>query len=155
MTDPGDTPPPGSGDGSRDGLDDEVGTVAEEAAKFFGALADFAKDQGLGVGHVFTDAAGHAAHRVRDVNEHFATGSQDCTYCPICRVVHYVRGTSPEVKTHLAIAASSLMQAAAALMATQVPDGSKPDAPMERIDLDGLDDDSWPSGDDWGGGAPE
>jgi hypothetical protein len=155
VTDSGDTTPPGDGtprghDAHGD-LADEVGTVAEEAAKFLGALADFARSQGTGVGHAFTDAAGHAAHRVKDVNDHFATGSQDCLYCPVCRVVHYVRSCSPEVKTHLAIAGSSLMHAAAALMATQVPDPKKDSAPMEKIDLDG----DWPATDDWDGGTPE
>ncbi len=71
---------------------------------------------------------------MHDINEHIATGSEDCRYCPVCQVIHAVRATSPEVKAHLAVAASSLMHAAAGLLATQVP--SDHAAPVQKIDLD-------------------
>ena len=80
---------------------------------------------------------------VTDVNEHIATGGEDCRYCPVCQVISAVRGTSPEVRQHLAAAASSLMQAAAGLLATPVPDRAARvgDGSVEKIDLD--DDDEW------------
>ena len=101
---------------------DGVGGVGEEAAKLFGALADWA----------------------RDVNDHVDTGDPECSFCPICRTVHIIRQASPEVRDHLAVAASSLMQAAAGvLVAAARGSASQRGAGVERIDLDG-DDDDWP-----------
>ena len=96
--------------------------MADEAAKLFGALSE------LGAGPRDRPRArpvrlaSHAAASARDIDEHLATGSAECTYCPICRTVHAVRQTSPEVRAHLAVAAASLMQAAAGILATAVPD---------------------------------
>jgi hypothetical protein len=50
--------------------------------------------------------------------------------------VHAIRETSPEVRAHLATAASSFLQAAAQLMATQVPNESGRASNVEKIDLD-------------------
>ena len=113
-----------------------VGSVGEEAAKLLGALSDWARDQGSDVGDGLSGLASHAAASLRDVNEHLATGSAECTYCPVCRTVHAVRQTSPEVRAHLAQAASSLLSAAAGLLAS-VPQPESGRAPgVERIDLD-------------------
>ena len=151
MSDSGNTPP---GDTSSGGPD-EIGSVAEEAAKLLGALSGWARDQGNSAGASFAEAAHGAVHgateAAHNVNDHFATGSAECLYCPVCRVMHYVRSTSPEVKTHLAIAATSLMQAASALMATQVPDARESPG-VERIDLGDHD---WPGDDDDWEGGPE
>lgn len=104
----------------------EVGSVAEEAAKLFGALSDWA----------------------RQVDDHVATGAPECSYCPICRTVHVLRHTSPEVRGHLATAATSLLQAASGLLATAVPDDRRdPSAGVEHIDLD-VGPDEWPETDD-------
>lgn len=135
MTDGHDQEPPGPGEGP------EVGSVAEEAAKLFGALADIARDRGTGFGDGIGGLAGHAAAMAQEVNEHIATGSAECRYCPICRVVHAVRETSPEVRDHLLTAASSFLQAAAGMMETLPPRdeaaGGPPRGPeVERIDLD-------------------
>ncbi len=128
----------------------EVGSVGEEAMKLFGALADLAKQQGGEAAGSLGDLAGHAAAMAHDVKEHIATGSAECRYCPVCRVVHAVRETSPEVRTHLLSAASSLLQAAAGFMETlPPPPGSTgeqtpghPRGPeVEKIDLDGDDPD--------------
>jgi hypothetical protein len=106
----------------------EVGSVADEAAKLLGALSDWAKD---------------AAH---DVDRHLATGAQECTYCPICRTVHAVRDLSPEVRTQLATAATSFLQAAAGVLATVAPDQKARPGGVEHIDIDAdVDDDGvWP-----------
>ncbi|GCD91756.1 hypothetical protein [Nocardioides sp. LS1] len=119
--------------------DDAVGSVSDEAAKLFGALSDWARDQGSDLGHGLSGLADHAASAAREVNEHLATGSAECTYCPICRTVHVVRQASPEVRAHLATAASSLLQAAIGALATAVPDDARTPGRgtgVERIDLD-------------------
>ena len=124
---------------------DEVGSVAEEAAKLLGALGDWAKDHGSGLGQGVADLAGQAARSVKDVDEHVATGAPECAYCPICRTVHVLRETSPEVRAQLATAATALLQAAAGLLATAVPDTRRgPGAGVERIDLDDGPDGDWP-----------
>jgi hypothetical protein len=126
------TPPP---EGGTDGP--AVGNVGEEAAKLLGALSDWARDQGSDVGQGLGGLASQAAASMQGINDHIATGSTECTYCPICRTVHAVRETSPEVRAHLAQAASSLLQAAAGLLATIPPPESSGRMPgVERIDLD-------------------
>ncbi len=132
--DPGEPGVPG------DGPAEPVGSVGEEAAKLLGALSEWARDQGGEYAGSAAGAAGAFAHAVKDVTDHVATGGEDCRYCPVCQVIHAVRQTSPEVRTHLAVAASSLMQAAAGVLATHAPDRHS-NAPVEKIDLDaGWDD---------------
>jgi hypothetical protein len=124
-----------------------VGSVGDEAAKLFGALSDWARD------HDADTAAGAAASSAREAlaagmqgfGEHVSSAEGDCRYCPVCQVIHVVRQTSPEVRAHLGMAASSLMQAAAGLLATTPP----PRGPVEKIDLD---DEGW---DEPPAGAPE
>lgn len=142
MTGPDDErPQTPEGDGESAGVGNEVGSAAEEAFKLFGALADWARDQGGEFGAGVASAAGQAAQAVREVDEHVATSDPECRYCPVCRTVHLVRQTAPEVRAHLATAASSLMQAAAAALATSVPPEGRPNSSstVERIDLDGED----------------
>ena len=127
---------------------DQVGSVSEEALKLFGALSDWARDHGPDLGQGLSGLADQAAASVHDVNEHLATGAPECTYCPICRAVHVVRQTSPEVRAHLAVAASSLLQAAAGMLATAAPDARGRADGVERIDLDDDIDGAWPEEDD-------
>ena len=101
--------------------DPEVGSLAEEATKLLGALGGWAREHGGGVAQGLSDAAGQAGDAAHDVDEHLATGSTECTVCPICRTVHALRGLSPEVRSHLSSAASSLAQAASAFLSTQPP----------------------------------
>lgn len=121
--------------------DPEVGSLGEEAAKLFGALADAARERGDEVGHGFGGLAGQAADMAQQVNDHIATGSEECRYCPVCRVVHAVRETSPEVRAHLTSAATSLLQAAAQMLET-LPNSEEDQQPrsrgpaVEKIDLD-------------------
>ncbi len=109
------TPPPGPPDG--------IGNVGEEAAKLLGALSDWTRDQGSDVGQGLGGMASQAAASLHDINEHLATGSAECTYCPVCRTVHAVRQTSPEVRAHLTQAATSLLHAAAGFLATLAASG--------------------------------
>jgi hypothetical protein len=117
----------------------DVGSVGEEAIKLFGALADFARQHSGDVSHGVGGLAGQAAAMAHDVNEHLATGAAECRYCPVCRAVHVLRETSPEVKAHLLTAASSLLQAAAGVLDTVPPadrTGARRGPEVERIDLD-------------------
>ena len=116
------------------GGSEEVGSVGEEAAKLFAALSGWARDQGSEYVGSAAGAAAAMSETLRDIDEHIATGAEECRYCPVCQVIHAVRATSPEVKAHLAVAASSLMHAAAGLLATHVPPDQA--APVQKIDLD-------------------
>ena len=117
--------------------DEPIGSVGEEAAKLFAALSGWARDQGTDYAGSAAGAAAAMSESMHAVNEHIATGSAECRYCPVCQVIHAVRSTSPEVKEHLAVAASSLMHAAAGLLATHVPQDKA--SPVEKIDLDDSD----------------
>jgi len=123
--------------GGPSGSQEPVGSVGEEAAKLFATLAGWARDQGTDYAGSAAGAATAFSETVHAVNEHVATDADECRYCPVCQVIRAVRGTSPEVKAHLGVAASSLMQAAAGLLATQVPPERK--GPVEKIDLDDTD----------------
>ncbi len=145
-TGPGDrpeeaSPPPdgAAGHAGETGDGEPVGSVGEEAAKLFGALSDWARTQGTDYAGSATGAAGAFAHAVREVNEHLATDSAECRFCPICQVIHVVRQTSPEVRAHLGLAASSLMHAAGELLATRNGGSPAASSPMEKIDLDAED----------------
>jgi hypothetical protein len=113
-----------------------VGSVAEEAAKLFGALSGWAREHGDGV-------TAMADSMAEQLHEHIATGSPECAWCPVCRTVAAIRQTSPEVRVHLASAASSLMMAVSGMMATHPPTR---EGGVERIDLDD-DPDEWPRDD--------
>jgi hypothetical protein len=116
---------------------ESVGSVGEEAAKLFGALQEWARDSGSDYANAAAGAATSAASSLGAVNERIATGGEDCRNCPICQMISAVRGTSPEVKQHLASAASSLVQAVAAVLATHAPEqpASQRDSGVEKIDL--------------------
>lgn len=129
-----------------------VGSVGEEAAKLVEALQEWAKESGSEYADVTAAAAAGAATTFKQVSEHIATGSEDCRYCPLCRVISVVRSTSPEVRAHLSSAASSLMQAAAGVLATPVPDEARArrGSPVEKIDLTDSETDSGTgTGDEW------
>ena len=120
----------------------QTGSIGEEAFKLLQAVQEWAKESGHEYGDTLGAAANGAAGMFSGVNEHIATGGQDCRYCPVCRTISAVRATSPEVKQHLTSAASSLLKAAAGYMESHAPDRHEPrvDGAMERIDLS---DDEW------------
>jgi hypothetical protein len=128
------TDPPDGTDGT-----EEVGSLAEETAKLLGALSGLAREHGGDLGHGLSGLTDKVATAAREVDDHLATGGADCVYCPVCRAIHLVRETSPEVRQHLAVAASSLLQAAAGMLATAAfEDRRTGDGPgVEHIDLDG------------------
>ena len=140
-----------TGPGDHEG--EPVGSAAEEAAKLFGALSEWARDHGTdaaaGLGATLAGLAGQAAAAARDLNhnleEHLATGAPECAYCPVCRTVHVIRQASPEVRSHVASAAASLMQAAASILAAAATPASNTSGraqTVEKIDLDA----DWPEG---------
>jgi hypothetical protein len=120
----------------------DVGSLGEEAAKLLGALSGWAREHAGDAGEGLSGLAAQAAASAHDLNEHLATGSAECTVCPVCRTVHAVRQLSPEVTAHLGAAMTSLAQAAAAVMATTHA-GASQDGGVEHIDVT----DDWPEGD--------
>jgi hypothetical protein len=110
-----------------------VGSVAEEAAKLLGALSGWAREHG-------DEATAMADSWAEELHDHIATGAPECAWCPVCRTIAAVRNTSPEVREHLASAASSLMLAVSGMMVSHPPPR---DSKVERIDLD-EDAEQWP-----------
>lgn len=100
-----------------------VGSLAEEAAKLAEALRGLSQEASAGGG--LADVAGLLW---QDLNQHLATGD-NCRYCPICRLMSAAR--EPEVRGHLAAAATSLASALASALDTRVPGGPEkaPDPP--------------------------
>ena len=114
-----------------------VGSVGDEAAKLLDALQDWAGTAG----------SPGMAEQLHALNEHVATGGTECLYCPVCQLIGKARETSPEIRSHLAVGVSSLLQAAAALIESRAPKpsassssstaGSPPDpSRVTKIDLD-------------------
>lgn len=119
--------------------EEPVGSLGEEAAKLLGAVSEWAREQGTDLGEGVAAMAGQAAAVARELDGHIATGDPECRYCPVCRSVHVVRHASPEVRAHLATAATSFMQAAVGMLAAATPaDPGRHDrsSSVEHIDLD-------------------
>ena len=127
----------GSGADGPEGTDREIGSVAEEATKLLGAVADWAREHGSDLGSNVAALADQAAAAAHDVSAHIATDDPECRYCPVCRTVHAVRTANPEVRAQLTSAASSFLQAAAGMLAAGAGNGGPAGGrPVERIDLD-------------------
>lgn len=97
---------------------DAHGSAAEEAVRLLAAAEHWAR----------TRAAG-----LLD-DEHLATGSPECTACPLCQAVGALRHVRPEAVGHLLDAAGSLVAALKAAVPTPPP--SPPSARVQQIDLD-------------------
>jgi hypothetical protein len=111
---------------------EKVGSAAEEAARLFEALQDWARDSG-GVHGV----AEGLRSRLIDLDEHLATGGRECRWCPLCQAISLLRETTPEVRSHLTMAASSLLQAAAGLLEARASRGPETPPPgVWKTDLD-------------------
>lgn len=95
----------------------EVGSAAEEAAKLFTALEDWARTR-AGSWSALLDA------------EHLATGSPECRVCPVCQAVGALRHVRPDAVEHLLDATASLV---AALRAAAAPPSGEP-APGPRVE---------------------
>ena len=120
-----------------------VGSVAEEAARLLGALQGWAREGAPEASSGAAGAAASASAALHDLNEHIATGGEDCRYCPVCRVIAAVRQTSPEVKDHLTTAAVSLLHAATGILETRGETRQERRDPVEKIDLSDDADTEW------------
>lgn len=95
---------------------EDVGSAAEEAARLFAAIEDWARSRS---GSLFD-------------GEHLATGSPECRTCPVCQAIGALRHVRPEAVEHLLDAAASLV--AALRSAAAAPPGEPPPGPkVERI----------------------
>lgn len=70
---------------------EELGSAAEEAAKLFEALGEW------------------ASTRASAASGHIATGSPECSLCPICQAIRALRLARPEVMHHLGEVVGSLV----------------------------------------------
>lgn len=98
----------------------EVGSAADEAAKLFSALEDWARKK---TGHVLDE-------------DRIATGSAECQLCPVCQGIGAARHVRPEAVEHLLDAAASLV-AALKTAVTTPPTGpaARQAPPVQRIDV--------------------
>ena len=64
-----------------------------------------------------------------------ATGSDECTLCPVCQALALMRRARPETFTHLAAATTSLLAALRTVVETH-EHGAGHGTGVERIDLD-------------------
>jgi len=99
-----------------------AGPVGEEAARLVEALGDWAR--GLAGGEL-----------------PLATGSEECTLCPLCQLLALARRANPETFSHLADATTSLIAAMRTVVdshshAPGGPNGGRNNG-VQRIDLDG------------------
>lgn len=97
----------------------EVGGAAEEAAKLFAAMENWARTR---AGHLF-DA------------EHIATGSPECQYCPVCQGIGVLRHVRPESVEHLLDAAASFVAALRTAVTTPPSEPQRRTSPVQHIDV--------------------
>ena len=111
--------------------DQPVGSAAEEAARLFAAVEDWARQR----------SGGPDAARLRDAarllgSEHLATGDATCTVCPLCQSVSLLRQVKPETVEHLLDAAASVVAALrSAVAAPPAPDDPGRPPRVEHIDV--------------------
>jgi hypothetical protein len=97
----------------------EVGSAADEAARLFAAMEDWARTR---AGHLFDE-------------EHLATGSPECQFCPVCQGIGVLRHVKPEAVEHLLDAAASFVAALRVAVTTPATDGSRRTPSVQRIDI--------------------
>lgn len=93
------------------------GSVGDEAAKLVEALSEWARG-----------AAGGELP--------LATGSEECTLCPLCQMIALARRARPETFTHLADAATAFLAAVRTVVETHDHVRNNGRSGVERIDLD-------------------
>lgn len=99
---------------------DQVGSLAEEAAKLFAVLTD-----------------GVAAQRPGDDDAPSEHDHDECRICPVCQSIRLARSVTPELREHLGNAALSLAQAATVLLQSVQDAGrdAPEETPVEHVDL--------------------
>jgi len=93
------------------------GSVGDEAAKLVEALSEWARG-----------AAGGELP--------LATGSEECTLCPLCQMIALARRARPETFTHLADATTAFLAAVRTVVETHDHARGDGRSGVERIDLD-------------------
>ena len=105
---------------------DGVGSITEEAARFFAAIESWVRDAAGGAGTAFAAA-----------DAHIATGAAECQLCPVCRLLALLRNTKPEVFEHLTDATVSFLAALrAAADAHEHGWAHRRSTPVQHIDID-------------------
>jgi hypothetical protein len=130
----------GSDDGfSRDGAQEPVGSVGEEAAKLLAALQVWLGEH---VGDRSQPSSGLGSAYISD-------GSAACRVCPVCQLIAFVRGINPESMEQLTHAAGSMLQALSGLVdAAHSPDARRGE-PVQKINLSDDEDDTDPEEPKW------
>ena len=95
----------------------QVGTAAQEAARLFAAVEDWARTRGQA----------YAA-------EHPAGATATCGVCPVCSGIALLRDVRPETVEHLLDAAASVVAAVRSAVVPSTPDGPRPGG-VEHIDV--------------------
>ncbi len=100
-----------------------TGTVGQEAERLVGAVQDWVRQ--------FAD------------DSHIATGAPECTWCPVCQFIAFVRGDRPDVAARVGEVATAFVSAlkvafdtpenTAAPASAPTPDPASPR--VHRIDL--------------------
>ena len=95
-----------------------VGSAADEAARLFAAVEDWARSRsGL------LDA------------EHPAGTGSTCGVCPVCSGIALLREVKPETVEHLLDAAASVVAALRSAVTTPAPEGASRPSRVEHIDV--------------------
>ena len=97
-------------------MSEPVGSAAEEAARLFAAVQDWA--------------------RTRFDHEHLATGSAECQVCPVCQAIAALRQVRPETVEHLLDAAASFVAAVKSTMPAPSPE-QRTSSRVQHIDVTG------------------
>ena len=97
-------------------MSEPVGSAAEEAARLFAAVQDWA--------------------RTRFDHEHLATGSAECQVCPVCQGIAALRQVRPETVEHLLDAAASFVAAVKSTMPAAPPE-QRASSRVQHIDVTG------------------
>lgn len=101
---------------------EDVGSAADEAVRLLAVAESWARR--------------HASTFVDD--EHLATGSPECTVCPVCQAVGALRRVRPETVAHLLDAGAALSAALRSAVAAEAGSATPPPASrVQRIDIDG------------------
>ncbi len=85
-------------------MPDDVGSLADEAAKLADAAQTWARGEGPG--------------RMSNAVGHMATGDPACCVCPVCTVIVLLRGERPELTGRLAESLAGLVTAGQGLLET-------------------------------------
>jgi hypothetical protein len=92
-------------------MSEAVGSLAEEAAKLFGAAEEW--------------------WRAHAPSEHLGP---ECRVCPVCQVLSVVRGAQPELFEHLTEVVTSLLTSVRSTV-DPTARARRAEAPVERIDI--------------------